>query len=798
MTDTGVDLTKLLQRALASHQAGDLRAAEVRYKMLIAAQADHFDALHLLGVLAGQQERHDLAQRRIGEAIAVNARSEAALANRGAALATLSRFDDALASYAAALEIVPDHAASLYGRGNIFLATGRNDDALASYQAALSVDPDFVEALSNRGIALSRLGRHSDASTSHGAALAIRSDLPQPWNNRGRALLALGRSDDALACFETAMARDPEHVEACNNRGSAFLALGRGSDALASYEAALVLAPTHVEAWTNRANAQVELRRPDQALSSTARALAVAPKDPDALNNRGVALAKLGRFSQALDCYDAAVAIRPAHPETLTNRGSVLTRLKRRGEAVTGYEMALMICPNHVDALYNRGNVLAQLLRHEEAVASYDRALAVDPGFHLAQSNKIFSLDFIFGLDFEDHGRARRRWFEAHARRYASLPEPHSNGREPSRRLVLGYVSADFKRHSAAYTFGPILRRHDKANFELVLYSGVEDEDEMTEDFRRLADRWRPSAGWSDDEFAGQIRSDGIDILVDLSGHTEGNRLMAFARKPAPIQVTAWGHATGTGNLAIDYLFSDAVTIPRSARAQFAEEVVDLPCAITFEVPGDWPQVGESPARANGFVTLGCLNRFSKISRHVLGLWARILRSLPRSRLLLKDRALDDAALRTFALDAFAAVDISADRVDLRGGSSRRDHLEAYNEVDIALDPFPQNGGLSTWEALWMGCPAIAKLGNTVSGRASAAILSSVDLGDWVATSDDDYVALAIGKAEATEALGHLRSRLRSIIAASPAGNPDLYVRAVETAYRDMWKRWCTADRSGL
>lgn len=267
-----------------------------------------------------------------------------------------------------------------------------------------------------------------------------------------------------------------------------------------------------------------------------------------------------------------------------------------------------------------------------------------------------------------------------------------------------------------------------------------------------------------------------------------------FAQKPAPVQVTAWGHATGTGLRTIDYLFSDPVSVPDAARPLFAEAIYDLPCQITFEAAPYAPNVTELPARRRGAVTFGCLNRLGKVLPEVLQLWARILTAVPGSRLLLKDGALDDPTRRASILDTLAAHGIGSDRIDLRGGTPRPEHLATFGEIDISLDPFPQNGGASTWEALWQGVPVLTKLGNSAPGRLSGAILSSIGLTEWIVESERDYAALAIAKSSDLVGLAALRQQLRRIISASPAGNPVRYTRAVEDAYRTMWRRWCEAN----
>ncbi|MEY9427820.1 putative O-linked N-acetylglucosamine transferase (SPINDLY family) [Bradyrhizobium ottawaense] len=295
-----------------------------------------------------------------------------------------------------------------------------------------------------------------------------------------------------------------------------------------------------------------------------------------------------------------------------------------------------------------------------------------------------------------------------------------------------------------------------------------------------------------EDRLTAEIRADGIDILIDLSGHTRGNRLGVFARKPAPIQVHGWGHGTGTGLPTIDYLFSDPVAIPFEVRHLFAETVVDLPCFVTLaSLPTEIPRA-PTPAISNGFVTFGVFNRISKISDEAAQVWSRILERVPGSRLLIKDVALDDQLVRENLLARFEACGLPAERVDLLGATLRSEHLASFNRVDICLDPFPQNGGVSTWEALQMGVPVVAKLGNSLPSRAAGSILTALGLPDWVTDSHEAYIEIATSRGSEISELDRLRRELPDKIRAAAASNPVAYGRAVDDAYRAMWRRYCS------
>jgi predicted O-linked N-acetylglucosamine transferase (SPINDLY family) len=357
----------------------------------------------------------------------------------------------------------------------------------------------------------------------------------------------------------------------------------------------------------------------------------------------------------------------------------------------------------------------------------------------------------------------------------------------------VGYVSADFRRHSAGFSFQPVLRHHDHADFQVICYSCSPQQDEVTDEFRSMADRWVDAMPLSDDALADRIQADDVDILVDLSGHSAGNRLKVFARKPAPVQVSAWGNPTGTGLPTMDYVFADPVSIPESVRHLFAETIHDLPCMLTASpIPG--LHRPELPMIRNGYVTFGVFNRIDKISDKALAVWSRLLRAVARSKIVIKHLALDDSMLRNGLIARFREHDIPEDAVICLGATARTEHLLAYANIDISLDPFPQNGGASTWESLHMGVPVVARLGHTPSSRAAAAILKAIGLDDWVASDEDGYVAIARKFVEKPADLARLRQELPGRLLESAAGNGEIYTRSVEAGYRQFWRHYCASQ----
>jgi predicted O-linked N-acetylglucosamine transferase (SPINDLY family) len=711
----------------------------------------------------------------------------AGLVARALAFHRLGQLADARAGYKQVLKKRPNHFNALRLLGLCEHHGGDSEAAARLLKRALLLDPQSATVHCDLGTVLVMLQRLDQALAHCDKAITLKADFADAHYNRGIVLSALRRFTEAIVSFDQAIAIHPHHTGALNNKGNALHEQGRFTEAIESYNSILALKPADVLALVNRGAAFKDLRQADEAIADFDRALALAPDHAAAWINRGEVLLLLKRFDEALASYDSALSINPELPEAWLGRANVLMN-GRVTEALAACQRALAIKPDSARAHTLLGQWHAQQGDAEAAVACFDRALAIKPDDEGALSNRIYTLDFSRDGDFARHQAARSQWWRQIGSKIAAeRPLQHDNDRDPTRRLVLGYVSAEFKQRSAAFSFRPVLENHDKTRFEVICYSGSTTEDAVTGSFRQLADRWRGVSQWSDDRLADCIRSDQVDILIDLSGHSDGNRLRMFAGKPAPIQVTAWGHATGTGLPTIDYLFSDPVTIPAEARHLFAEQIHDLPCLMIVEPPRAELRCPVPPATSNGYVTYGVLNRVSKISDAAIGVWARILRSDVTSRLLIKDKSIDDASVQRSLLERFACHGIAPDRICFQGFTSREGHLAAHQQIDICLDPFPQGGGVTTWEALHMGVPVVAKLGNGVTSRLAGAILSSVGMSDWVAADDDEYVAIALRSTP--DRLGTIRSELPGLI--ERRCSPAEYTRAVEEAYRTMWQKYC-------
>jgi predicted O-linked N-acetylglucosamine transferase (SPINDLY family) len=534
-----------------------------------------------------------------------------------------------------------------------------------------------------------------------------------------------------------------------------------------------------------------------EAVARYEQALSLNPNIPEALSNLGLALKALGKADAAIARYEQALALKPDAPEILCNLGIVLKDRGRVDEAITCYQKALAFKPDYPAALSNLGNALRDQGRFDEAIACYRQALALRPGYAEALSNLGSA---IFDLHYSERYCSNSTLDAASL--YARHVEPtqlrgdFANAADPQRRLRIGYVSADFRNHPVGFLLFAALAAHDPGKFEVYCYSNSRADDDMTMRLREAAHSWRVIAALSDADADAMIRHDEIDILVDLSGHSAGNRLPLFALKPAPVQATWLGYLDTSGLGAMDYFLTDRFVVPAEDEGSFAETVLRLPDAhLCFSAEGlDVPVVARPDT---GPLTLGSFNKWTKVSDGTIALWSRLMAEIPDSRLLVNTREVGDPETRRRAIERFAVHGISADRLMLEKPTSRIDLLAAYNRIDIALDPFPYNGCMTTAEALWMGVPVVTLRGKRSVSRAAEGILTVAGLAKLVAEDGDAYVAAVKALAEDRKHLSELRSSLRAVVEQSPICDGPRFTQALEGLYREMWKNWCSSRPGG-
>ncbi|OGI43131.1 MAG: hypothetical protein A2150_01965 [Candidatus Muproteobacteria bacterium RBG_16_64_11] len=627
---------------------------------------------------------------------------------------------------------------------------------MAMYRATLALRPEHAEAHNNLGLALYRHGEHARAVEHYRTALAVKPDYPDAQLNLALALRALGRLEEAESRLVEVLGAHPGDVEAHINLGLIKAGQGRWDEALACAREARRLGPSSFENWQTLGTICADAGRRREAIECYREALRIDSRAPGLWNDLAVLHAARMEIGQGLECAREA---RRCDPHYAPAHHALADLHRRRGEL-------------------------------DEAIVCHQAANRLDP------ENPAFSNGLLSCLNYhpawtpqaiyEEH----RRWGETHGRTRAGLP-PAPNNREPERRLKVGYVSADFRQHSVAFFIEPVLAQHDRTRFEIYCYAQVAAPDAVTERLKQLAAHWRSIVGLGDREAAELIRADEIDILVDLGGHTAGNRLGVFARRPAPVQATYIGYPNTTGLPAMDYRIANPLTAPPEIDRYYTETVVRLPYPHCIRLPTDCPPVNAPPSLDSGRVTFGCFNNLAKLTPPVIALWSEILCAVPGSRLLLKSQPFSDPGTRALFLDRFAAHGIGPERLVLHGADSFRDYLSSFNVIDIALDPFPYNGGTTTYHTLWMGVPVVALEGQNYVSRMGHAVLATLGLEDLAAKTPADYVAIAAGLAADPGRLQTLRASLRERMAASPLMDEKRYTAGLEKLYRDIWRDWC-------
>ena len=689
------------------------------------------------------------------------------------------------------LKELPDHFDATHLLGLCAHDARRREEAQQLLERAITLDPRSADALSNLAILYFDLRKYEDARRCQEKAVALKPNFPVALTNLGNTLLHMGRGGLAVEMHDRAIKLRPDYADAFCNRGMAEMMLGLFQRAHQSFERALVFQPRHVEAIMGRGMVNMEMRHYETAEAAFALALSLKPGSPKILAQRGRLNLELSRLQQAAADFDAALAVLPTLELALRGKAQVQIVLGNTAVAFAACKALLEENPESEIGMALMASCFASQGDIATAVQHLDSALAIRPDYGDAITRKIFLLDHLPEADFASQQAVRKTWWEHVGSKYRQRTlTPRSL--DPERRIVVGYVSQELRRHSAGSALMPVLSHHDHGNFEIVCYSCSPVQDEATAAFKTCADRWVDAWQMSDEELADRIQADNIDVLIDVSGHTSGNRLNVFARKPAPIQVTGYGHASGTGLATMDYLLGDAVFIPESARHHFAETVYSLPCLITIEPILDVP-ASPLPMLQNGYVTFGVYNRISKISDECIRVWARVMRAVEGSKIIVKHGMLDDLMLRDNLVARFVENGIPQESITCLGLTSRADHLLALARIDISLDTFPQNGGISTWESLYAGVPVVAELGNGASARAGGAILGAVGLHEWVADDDDGYVEIARKFAGQSAVLEKLRAELPARIANSAAGNPEIFTRKVEEGYRRFWRDYCAS-----
>ena len=766
-----LSIDQALQQGVAAHKEGKLEDAERLYRAILQAQANHPDANHNLGVLAVSVGKSLDALPLFKLALEANPKLERFWLSYIDALIKLERFDEAQRVLVEAEK------------------SGVSPETLEVLHQQIRTSPPEDKKNTKKGLTLSekrkRLAERKKSKKRKAQGGSSGAAPSQDQINHVLGHYQAGRFGEAEALATLLIQLFPKHPFGAKALGVVLRQTGRLAESLAPMQLAVTLSPQDSEAHNNLGVTLKELGKLDEAEASYRKAIALKPDYAEAYSNLGNALKELGKLDEAEASYRQAIALKSDYAEAHSNLGVTLTELGKLDEAEASYRQAIALKPDYARAHSNLGNSLKELGRLDEAEASYRQAIALKPDFIQAHDNLLMltgSMLFNEVLYKESAADFAKAIDGAIASRFNTWL--HSRDRES---LRIGFVSGDLRSHPVGYFIESLLMELQSSPVELFAYPTTSESDAVTTRIKPLFDMWSPLVGLDDDKAAQKIYGDGIHILIDLSGHTAKNRLPIFARKPAPIQISWLGYFASTGLPEIDYILGDPYVTPLTDADHFVETIWQLPeTYLCFTPPDDELAVAPLPASTNGFITFGCFNNLARMTDEVVAVRAAILHAVPESKLFLKDKQLDHEAGRRRVLSRFAAFDIEANRLVLKGKSSRIQYFSCYNRVDIALSPFPYGGGTTSVEGLWMGVPVIAKKGNHFLSHLGECIAHNSGLSDWIAVDNEDYVKKAVAFSSDLQSLSALRRGMREQILNTPLLDAPRFARHLEEALRAM------------
>ncbi|MHC5599200.1 MAG: tetratricopeptide repeat protein [Nostoc sp.] len=752
----------------ALHEIGQLEAAESAFGQAVQLKPNLGVAYFKLGKVLQEQEKLTQAADCYQQAINLMPDSTQAYTNLGNVLKGLGQLEAAIAHHRQALQLQPNSAEAYYNLGNALTAQEEYASAIAAYQQALRLKSDWAEARLNLAVAYIALENFELAEPALKQAVALKSDLTLAHFHLGKLLQKQGDIAAAEVHFRQYWQLQIDEPKAWEALLSAMQIQGKHSESIALLQDHLQHQPDQAIAHYYLGTIYNNLARFPEAISHLQQALQLDPNLAIGHNNLGYAFIQSGQLSAGIDSCLRAIEIQP--------------------------NLAIAYL-NHGLALNNQGRV-------PEAIAWFQETLRIDPNYHPANTNLLYALNYSSDYSPAAVAAAHQQWGQQFTR---LIRECENGGMQKvlhqqssskldfkSKILRVGYVSPDFRQHSVTYFFEPILSHHDPTQVETFCYANVPNPDAVTHRLSGLSQHWQDVYNLDDEQLADLVRFDGIDILVDLAGHTGSNRLLMFTRQPVPIQVTYLGYPNTTGLVNMDYRLTDHWADPPGLTDDYyTEKLIRLSrCFLCYHPSPAAPQVIDLPAKSMGRITFGCFNNLPKITPEVIALWSQILHSVPNSRIILKIRWFDDQPTRDRYLSLFTECGIDSQRVKLIGMiPDPNHHLAFYGNIDIALDPFPYHGTTTTCEALWMGVPVITLAGHTHVSRVGVSLLSTVGLPELIASTPQEYVDKAVALASDLPRLSQLRVNLRQQVAASPLCDAVAHTQAIEAIYRQLYQQ---------
>lgn len=805
---------------------GDIEEAGDCSRRAIELRPDCSEARINLGNVLLHQGRYEEALAQYRKVLQLEPGNLGAQNNAAQVLVKMGKHDEAEACYREITRLNPTAVDVWYNIGNLQIKQKKYADAARTFRQALSLDPNHLRVVDIKryGPELIQSGcsegvrelvsdfctlRPSDpeawfllstfeglegdmtkAAESARQAIALKQDHISAHMNLAKALVSLGRHEEAVTHYQTVLQYQPGVAAVHGELGNAFAGIGKFHEAEACYTKALRLDPKQAEIRCGLGNVKYRQKEYDDAVLQYREAIRLKPDYALAYSSLGFTQYAQNNIKSAIANLRHAIELDPGLAAAYNKLAVVFRGINHLEAAEALARQAVDLNPDSAAAHYTMANIHHAYGRIREAIEENRRVLELNPSDFVAHSAQLMCMEHLPEYSPGDLLKASQEWAARHAPKGVSLPT-FSNVPDPRRKLRIGYVSADLRHHPVGYFMEQVLAHHDRSKYETFCYFNYATADEVTGQLRASADHWRSIVEQPDEAVARQINEDQIDILVDLAGHSAENRLLIFAHKPAPVQATWLGYFDTTGLETVDYIIADRHVIPPKDERFYVERVARLPsCYMIFSPPRLPLEVSPLPASAGGKVTFGCFNNPAKVTEEMVDVWARLLRAVPDARLYMKYKPFDDEGVSRRYLNLFTARGVEPERIRLSGHSPREKLLEAYQEVDLALDSFPYTGGITTLEALWMGVPVISMRGDRYVSRVAASILETAGLGEFVVDTPQAYIDKAVAAVSDLERLAKLRAGLREQMVRALCDGAG-FTLALEGLYRTMWETWC-------
>lgn len=733
-----LDEKTLLNYAVQAQQKGMLQHAEAAYRKVLAINPNHPDALQLLGVLASQAGHHAAGEDLILKSLHINPAN------------TNARYN--------LLKIYRDQTEKLDTKN-------RYEEVLELFKKAEISAPDSIEAIGDIANLLEIMQRSEEAWPYYQKAYQLAQSVTEP-------------TPETYSILGTVSAMHGDY-----------------QSALTYHQKALALKPGDTSMLMNVADVHKKLQNFDEAEKHYMQAVESNPNLWQVYFNASLFYWENGQIERALRGYQQALTLNPQSLGILVSIGMAYMDKHDLTAAKDVFEKILEKDPENSQAHLALGNIMMSFGEGQNAKQHYERAYASMRSW-IAHSNYLFIMHYDPSVKSEDIYHETLKWAENYTGHITPLAQ-HANEPDPKRRLRVGYVSGDFRIHPVTAYLEPVLQSHDKSQIEIFCYANHARGDEATERYKSCADHWRNIYQLSDNAVTRIIQEDKIDILIDLSGHTENSRITMFAHKPAPLQATWIGYFNTTGLKAMDYIITDRFLLPPEDEHLYTEKPLRLPhSGAVYKIRDLSVEVNPLPALTNGYVTFGCFNALGKMTPEVVALWAEILKQIPDAKLFLKNQGFNEESVRDAYRAQFASHGVDESRLIFAGFSPTKEYLETYHHVDLGLDPFPYNGATTTLDSLSMGVPMVSLKGDRLIGHIGESLLAKVGLEDFIAQTKEDYVKKAVAFAKDTQKLANIRANLRQTLMASPMTNPETFTRGLEDAFRKIWVEWCEKQKA--